>query len=210
MATTAPKDTPLGHLVASAYDYVVSESLGFHIDFDKTLGIQYEALRQQKRKIEILEQHRFDSVIDKCDKAIIDMHRPIVKSETAATAKIVSSIDGIRRPLRHPLSERTFDYMVQTDTSAQRENFTGAVSSYNINTYKGRIFVGDFGRPIPFELQAHARKPDNVSKIVHSLLTNATRRDKAAAQIVFSAYRNSSKSGQLKNFLIDEIVDIFS
>ena len=27
---TAPKDTPLGHLVHSAYDYVISESLGFH------------------------------------------------------------------------------------------------------------------------------------------------------------------------------------
>src|SRR5947209_10986118 len=29
---TAPKDTPLRHLVRSAYDYAVSQSLGIHVD----------------------------------------------------------------------------------------------------------------------------------------------------------------------------------
>src|SRR2546428_7773280 len=27
---TAPKDTPIGHLIRSGYDYVISEALGFH------------------------------------------------------------------------------------------------------------------------------------------------------------------------------------
>lgn len=43
---TAPKDTPIGHLIASAYDYVVSESLGFHVDYDKTLGQSLEDHRR--------------------------------------------------------------------------------------------------------------------------------------------------------------------
>jgi hypothetical protein len=35
---TAPKDTPIGHIIHSAYDYVVSESLGVHVNYEKTLG----------------------------------------------------------------------------------------------------------------------------------------------------------------------------
>src|SRR4051794_8941447 len=30
---TAPKASPLGHLISSAYDYVISETLGFHVDY---------------------------------------------------------------------------------------------------------------------------------------------------------------------------------
>src|SRR6266404_3669458 len=30
---TAPRNTPLGHLIFSLYDYVVKESLGFHVDY---------------------------------------------------------------------------------------------------------------------------------------------------------------------------------
>lgn len=35
---TAPKDTPIGHIVRSVYDYMVSQSLGVHVDYDKTIG----------------------------------------------------------------------------------------------------------------------------------------------------------------------------
>ncbi len=37
-----PKDTPLGNLIYSAYDYVIHETLGFHVDYSKTLGVQFE------------------------------------------------------------------------------------------------------------------------------------------------------------------------
>ena len=47
---TAPRDTIIGNLAISAYDYVISESLGFHVDFDKTLGKQYEELQEGRRK----------------------------------------------------------------------------------------------------------------------------------------------------------------
>ena len=48
---TAPKDTPIGHLVRSAYDYVISETLGFHLDYNKTLGQQYEDLEKEKLRL---------------------------------------------------------------------------------------------------------------------------------------------------------------
>jgi hypothetical protein len=56
---TAPKDTPLGNLVSSAYDYVISETLGFHVDYDKTLGQQYEELKRE-RDVKQLPQGKFD------------------------------------------------------------------------------------------------------------------------------------------------------
>jgi hypothetical protein len=34
---TAPIDTPLGNIVNSAYDYVISTTLGFHVDYKSTL-----------------------------------------------------------------------------------------------------------------------------------------------------------------------------
>ena len=37
---TTPKDTVLGHLVYSAYDYVVKSLLGVHVDIDKSLGVK--------------------------------------------------------------------------------------------------------------------------------------------------------------------------
>jgi hypothetical protein len=46
---TAPKDTIIGNLAISAYDYVISESLGFHVDFDKTLGQQYVYLQRMEK-----------------------------------------------------------------------------------------------------------------------------------------------------------------
>ena len=35
---TADKETPLGHLMHSAYYYVISETMGFHVDYEKSLG----------------------------------------------------------------------------------------------------------------------------------------------------------------------------
>lgn len=37
-AGVASRDSVLGHLLTSAYDYVISESLGFHVDYEKSLG----------------------------------------------------------------------------------------------------------------------------------------------------------------------------
>jgi hypothetical protein len=50
-AGTAPRDTPLGHLISSAYDYVISETLGFHVDYSKTIGQSYKELRNKKVEV---------------------------------------------------------------------------------------------------------------------------------------------------------------
>jgi hypothetical protein len=85
---TAPRDTPMGNLISSAYDYVISESLGFHVDYSRTLGQQYEELHPEKRSGGSSFESRLDSVIEKVHAAVVNIHRPIVHSETAVLAEI--------------------------------------------------------------------------------------------------------------------------
>jgi hypothetical protein len=63
----AQQNSVLGHLATSAYDYVINESLGFHVDFTKTLGQQYEEAKKAKLNLPEVHQSKFDSVIEKCD-----------------------------------------------------------------------------------------------------------------------------------------------
>jgi hypothetical protein len=203
---TAPKDTPIGHLVRSAYDYVISESLGFRVDYDKTLGQQYEQIKKgSSNDIPILEQSQLDSVIEKCDFAIKEMHRPIVKSETASSARIIYKTDKKESPLKCLLDRDSFEYLKDTTKDEEPVNITGRVSSYNINTYKGRIFVADEKRPLPFQLADTAQSPSSVGKITRSLSMNAVDRFVEGANISCMAFKNRSRTGRLKSYYILDI-----
>lgn len=203
---TAPKDTPIGHLISSAYDYVVSETLGFHVDYEKTLGQQYEEIKSLRNQIKPLAQARFDSVAEKCENAIRDMHRPIVASETALTAHITAEIGEQKRPFERPLNRNTFEYVAFTETSTGETALVGQVSSYNINTFRGRIYVQGEGRPIPFELADSARDYHGIRIVTESLTANANERMKGSGNIRFTAFRNTSRSGQLKSYYIIEVL----
>lgn len=205
LAGTAPRDTPIGNLVSSAYDYVVSETLGFHVDYQKTLGQQIEEHRSRQKSATPpdLPQSKFDSLIEKCQVAIRDMHRPIVKSETAAQANITASIAGHPRPIGRELNRETFEYIAFTVTSELPSELTGRVSSYNINTFKGRIYVLEEYRPIPFELAKEAQSPTNVAMITESLRRNA--QDRTTGDIKCVAFRQTSKSGRLKALYVVEV-----
>ena len=84
---TTPRNTPLGHLIFSLYDYVVKESLGVHVDYDKSIGQLYEDNKAQEAEVPRIEQHQVDSLIEKCSTAITEIHRPIYKTGSAQQAK---------------------------------------------------------------------------------------------------------------------------
>lgn len=204
---TAPKDTPIGHIMYSAYDYVISESLGFHVDYDKSLGQQYEELNKSKaNQIPILEQSKFDSAIEKCENAIRDMHRPIIKSKTAEQARIIYRTSDSQIPFEQPLDSATFEHISETTRDDDIVELEGYVSSYNINTFKGRIFVSDERRPIQFELEKKAQSPQQVQKITSSLSLNAAERFDERAVIEVRAFKNRSKSGRLKSLYVVEVL----
>lgn len=203
----ASRDSVFGHLLTSAYDYVISESLGFHVDFEKSLGQQIEEHRAVSDEVSReLDQGKFEALIEKVESAVRDLHRPISHSGTAATAILGESQSGrIVRKTGPTLDRETFEYIDVTNLSSDQRRYNGKVSSYNSNTYKGRIYVEDEGRPVPFTLAEVCRDPRTISKIVGSLSTNAMNRFDERAEIRFSALRYESKNGRLKGFLILQV-----
>lgn len=210
--TTAPTNTPLGNLVSSAYDYVISESLGFHVDYNKTLGVQIEEMQKRcEQELPHLDESRFDSAIEKCERAIKDMHRPIVESESASSAKIVATYGKKKKPLEHSLDWDSYEYLNYTTQSEELYEFTGRVSSYNVNTFKGRIYVLDEKRPVPFILADSAKNTRGIAKITNSLSLNARERMRKSGDIQRGtvkclAYKFLSRTGRLKALLIIEVL----
>ncbi|WP_141700881.1 hypothetical protein [Mesorhizobium sp. SEMIA 3007] len=206
-AGVASKDSVLGHLLTSAYDYVISESLGFHVDYEKSLGQQIEEHRSTSDEIpREIDQGKFESLIEKVEPAVRDLHRPISHSRTAETAILGASQAGqIVRQTGPVLDKDTFEYINVTNLTDDQEKFVGKVSSYNSNTFKGRIYIENEGRPVPFTLADVSRNPGTVLKVVRSLSANALDRFDENAEIRFSALRYESKNGRLKGFLILQI-----
>ncbi|MBI1237827.1 MAG: hypothetical protein GC199_00635 [Alphaproteobacteria bacterium] len=202
VAGTAPQDTPLGHIVFSAYDYVISESLGFHVDYDKSIGQLYEMNARKEQDIPILDQNRFDSVIEKVENAVRDIHRPIVNSKSANYAVIKKIDRKIATPLHGTFSEETFDYINVTTRSTIERKFRAKISSYNVNTFIGRCYIAEYNRPVPFELSQQARSPDNIEMITKNLYENARSLKQASDELTLTALTNESKHGRLKSIFI--------
>lgn len=203
---TAPNNTPVGHLVYSLYDYVVSESLGFHVDYNKSLGQAHEEAEKAKVDLPIIKQHKADSLIEKCSVAISDMHRPIYKTKTANKASVISSFDNRRLPLTAEFTQETFDYIHEEFIEDNPVVIKGRVSSYNSNNYRGRIYVATEGRPVTFEL-AKSIRTEYVLKLIIASLSATTHKDydNKWIDIYCKAYRHTSRSGQLKEYTIIQV-----
>lgn len=202
---TAPRDTVLGNLVASAYDYVVNETLGFHVDFDSTLGQQYEDLKRQRGRIAPrLEQSQMDALIEKTENSIREMHRPIFGSQSAETATVKAQIKRKTFDIAE-LDQKTFDYVNLTSQVEHPIEVAGRVSSYNINTFKGRIFVESERRPIPFEISEFTRTSSVIEAVTWSLRENARNRNGVDGGLKCSAFRFESSTGRLKRLLITKV-----
>ena len=204
---TAPKDTPLGNLVSSAYDYVISESLGFHVDYDKTLGRQFEEAKKAGIPVKSLPKERFDSVIEKADSSIKDIHRPIAKSKTAASG----SISKVGETGTHPIGERfdqeTWEYMSYSTVDENSAVLFGRASSYNINTFHGRVYLRNYLRPIPFQLDDSAKSPRQIAIILESLSNNGNNL-KNGKDMKFIAYAQRGKSGRIKQIFVTSVIEV--
>lgn len=206
--TTLENTSPLGHLVYSLYDYVVSESLGVHVDLNKSLGEIYEEAQKKKQSLPVIKQHQADSLVEKCNTAMHEIHRPIYKTGTAERADVTATVGRTKIPLRVPFTLQSWEYIHETRTSDEQEHFVGCVSSYNSNTFKGRVFVEKFGRPISFELAQDTRDKRTIELVTTSLQSNALRKyTEEKGMIYFLAYLRESRSGQLKSLLITQISD---
>lgn len=201
---TADRDTPLGHLVYSAYDYAISKTMGFHVDFDQSLGQQYDALPKEIREIvPKLTEDRFESLSEKIEPALKEIHRPIIKSRTASSGRILGR--NASDPFEVPIGDRTYKYLISSNRETDMTEFTAKVSSYNINTFKGRAYIDEARRPIPFYLEEVARNPAAVSRVTTSLRANARRRLSDDSTVEFIGFANRSPTGRLKSISVVDI-----
>jgi len=200
---TAPQNTLLGHLVYSAYDYVISESLGVHVDYNKSIGQIYKEAGGEE--LPQIRQSQLDSIIEKCSHSIKEMHRPIYFTHTANSANIVASFNNKeKKPLQSELTMDTYEYLNDERIEKEEKTILGYISSYNINTFKGRIFVEDEGRGIPFELSAGIKHNATIEIIVEGLKNNALKTDKNFT-IECKVNKITSTKGKLKSYIINFI-----
>jgi hypothetical protein len=203
---TAPKETPLGHLIYSAYDYLVKAALGVRVDYSKTLGQQYEELKTSDFNGPVLTQSRFDSLIEKCEPPLKELHRPITGNGTAERGKITARIAQRPSPVGVELTQSTFEYLDETFEEHTPTKYKGRVSSYNSNTFKGRVFVPSEGRPIAFELTQSARDSATLYIITSSLAANTLQpKDRHVGYFEFTAFKRTSRTGLLKAVAIVSI-----
>jgi hypothetical protein len=149
-----------------------------------------------------VKKERFDAVTEKCEIAVRDMHRPIVHSETAEAGYIDVVTTAGSRSFQHPLSQQTYDHMKLVLPDGKAHNFVGRVSGYNLNTFKGRVFIADRIRPISFEVSEGARTTSTISAIVRSLAVNAGSRTAQDGVLRFSATPIETRTGRLKGLII--------
>ena len=202
-AMVAPKDSVLGHFTRSLYDYALKATLGIDVDFDKTIRQQHEELCASKG----ITEEKMDSLIEKTEPAIIEMHRPIVWSQSARRARVRFGPQGDQL-VGPTLTPETYEHATRTRKLTTAEEFDGIVSSYNSNTFKGRIFLLDARRPVPFELAEKARDEQTIRLITGSLRTNAIDRLRArrnySADVTLKAFRHESSTGRLKSLFVVE------
>lgn len=202
---TAPRDSVIGHLIFSMYDYVVMESLGVHVDYSKSLGQLYEEAEKKKLKLPKLDQTRADALIEKCSTAVKEMHRPIFMNSTATSGLITGRLNGQNLPLPAALTFQTYEYLQETYVSPNAIDIVGRISSYNSNSFKGRIYIPEEGRPITFELMPGARSLKSIRLVMSSLSVSALDRKSENGFIKCRAFRELSKSGQLKRYRIIDV-----
>ena len=207
---TAPNNTPLGHLIFSAYDYVVSQSLGYHVDYNKSLLQLYEENEAKKIKLpKKVKESQLDSVIEKCSTAITEIHRPIYKTNTAEKARITTVINGHEISLTPTLSIDSFRFIIEEYTEDEIEIIEGVVSSYNSNTFKGRIYSVQENRPVSFELANNIRNEHTVRLITSSLSQNALKKyDDEVENIFCKVQKTKSKNEILKRYNILAVSEV--
>ena len=189
-----------GELISATYDHVVGRTLGFPADDIAEIAGLMERRRGVAQAPSGASIERLDAVVEKCEAAIRDMHRPIVMSETAEKAKISASTKKPR--FLYALSRETYENIQSRSLVQAPEEYIGRVSAYNLNTFKGRVYISENRRPVPFEVSDSARTPGTTAAIVRSFAENAGSRFSDAGALRFRAYPSETATGRLKSLLI--------
>lgn len=195
--SAAGKDSPLGQIVTSLYDAALYNTMGFHVDYTKTLQQQYSEHFEHND----ITEEKIDSLCEKIESSVADMHRPIVISKSANSG-IVRRCGRDKLEVGPYLSVETYNYVRQSTLSDDIEVIQGYVSSYNINTFKGRLFSLVEHRPISFELDDRAKDSRTVGALTTSQHLNGQKRNDPQALVEFHCRRIVSANNKTKRYLV--------
>lgn len=204
---TTPKGTPIGHLVYSAYDYVLKSVLGINVNYEKSIGAQLEERKKLGISLPEIGPGHLDALAEKCEVAITEMHRPIVQNETATFARIVASEGNTQFEIGHRLDAQTFEHLAYTIRSKEVHILRGRVAGYYSASYKGRMFLPEYGRTLPFELLDTARDKRTLRLVTESLSFNTL--DPGNNRVGFLTIRAhflTSRNGTLKRLHIVSVI----
>jgi hypothetical protein len=190
--STAPENTSLGHIVMSAYDYVLRSTTGQKLDYEKSIFEMIEEGKRQKMVAPSVTVERFESVAEKCESSLLALHRPFTHSGTATSCKITHGGFGGEVDLDHT----SYDFLTTDRPEEDSSIVTGSISSYNLNTYKGRIYISELQRTVPFELLEGSRSVKTVQLLIASMERNNQRQ--GVDDIRFICFKINTKTGTLK------------
>ncbi|MCR9122671.1 MAG: hypothetical protein NXH91_10395 [Phyllobacteriaceae bacterium] len=197
--STADNETPLGHLIGSIYDYALHQTFGIDLDYEKT--IRELVAERGVDPDTVPSQERLSSLVEKTQNAVIDLHRPIERG-SARTATVTRKSGGRLQQVGPDLNHSTLEAARFSKEGDVAESFEGRISSYNMNTFKGRIYLPAEERTIPFELADSARTLFQQRALSRSLDGNVARLPETEGNVILTAIPFYRRSGDLKSILV--------
>ena len=200
---SSPNASVVGHLMYSSYDYVVKSTLGFHINLSDPLYKSYLEHESLKNPIPI---SKLDSVAEKCEDAIVDIHRPIYASKSASYA-ILQPRNLAVENAKLFFDSDTYDSIRHSKITPDASLYSGRVSNFNANTKTGRIYTLQDQRPIPFSIDDDARVRMSIfseSLNIYTKLQDSKNTDDKAGFFQFNAKRVYSANDTTRRYVITE------
>lgn len=138
------------------------------------------------------------------------MHRPVVKSRTANSA-LIKCQSGLSVPPFFPeLNKNTYEYISFTQKSEVPKTLLARVTGYNLNTFKGRVYLPDLGsRTIPFTLSEESKSRKSIARLTSSMNDTAQNpEDEDYGWIYIRFVSNESSTGRIKSLYVLEIYSV--
>lgn len=203
---TASTDSLGGHLVFSAYHYVIKKATGIDVDYDD--GALQEQLRRRKTTTgKAINIERLDKVVERCEGSVLKMHRPIAISGSAEKGEIYCYGPRLIAPIKlAEINRSTHSYVANPTQSSSPQLLRVKISSYDIRTFSGRAHVyGIKDRVLVFELVNCCKEPKQIELIIESMKIHANDSNDDASFIFFKCQGIETIDGQLRNLLVEEV-----
>lgn len=199
---SASTDTPLGHLVSSIYDYTLNKTFGIDLDYEKTIR---QLIAERDLSVgSIPTPEQLNSLAEKTQNSIVDMHRPIEKG-SASKAEIKAHKGPRLVKVGPDMNHATLDAARDEIEGDSIAKFRGRVSSYNMNTFTGRLYIPGQHRTIPFELGRNSRDRTLVRQISRSLDENIAGLPDVEGNIELEGLYYVTRSGDLAKIVVTNV-----